>query len=567
MNEHGFLSLAGVSVGGQSVRLKGTVFCLALLLCQPEAQEAHNRYSPDDITVTRWVDPTGSKPLTAADWMREHPRTPIEMTPVWSGRGQRGTVLFLIRDYLWESLGTAMMEYIEQLESEGWSVTATVVQGGGPESLKEVISNQCPAGEGVFAVGNLPVAWFQIHSDWGYEEFPCDLYYMDLDGEWEDLFYHDVIAGRDTLLPGADGIFDTHRGRVAPDVWLGRLEASTISWGDEEWLLQNYMEKNLAYRRGGLRLPQRALSYVDDDWSDCTTVGLDSIYEHVTVSNDPEETRASDYEERLLDGYEWIHVMVHSWPGGHSFKYNNGQSWDTFYAWDLFHTMDAEVHFLNLFACSNARYTDANYMAGVYVMAGSTGLGAIGSTKTGSMLFFEEFYEVLGNGGTLGEAYLDWFQKMAEDGFEPWQRDWFYGMTIIGDPTLRITLDLDDEPPTLITDLSISVDQDSLCLQWSPATDNVWIDHYVVYRFEEAFQLVGAHDSLATVLEVSFWDRLPGESTFPVYYLVRARDGAGNLADDSNRVGVTNYDLGIRVPTPNVSPRNRSDHSRAGSVP
>ena len=32
-------------------------------------------------------------------------------------------------------------------------------------------------------VGDLPAAWYECEI-WGHEEFPCDLYYMDLDGSW-----------------------------------------------------------------------------------------------------------------------------------------------------------------------------------------------------------------------------------------------------------------------------------------------------------------------------------------------------------------------------------------------
>ncbi len=46
-------------------------------------------------------------------------------------------------------------------------------------------------------IGNLPVPWFQLIDDWNsngrrgpdkhYEEFPCDLFLMDLDGTWLEI--------------------------------------------------------------------------------------------------------------------------------------------------------------------------------------------------------------------------------------------------------------------------------------------------------------------------------------------------------------------------------------------
>jgi hypothetical protein len=459
-------------------------------------------------------------------------------------------MLFLVSQAVWDTLACTLEEYLDQVESEGWGVTAVTVQGGSAASLRDYIAAQVPQPSGVFMVGSLPVAWFQILDGFnakgergGYEEFPIDLYFMDLNGTWEDLYTHTVGATGDTLIPGPDGIFDLHTGWVTPEIWVGRLDASTISWGQEEALLENYFTKNLAYRRGGLRLPQRGISYVDDDWCSWTTVGLDSVYDDVTVVNDPNVTRALDYEPRLREGFEWVSVFVHSWPRGHTFKYNNGQDWDTFYAWDLYHSMDAKASFFNLFACSNARYTDANYMSGVYVMAGTWGLGAVGSTKSGSMLAFEEFYAPLGEGSTLGGAYLEWFQDMAWNGFESWERAWFYGMTLTGDPTLLPALPADDQPPTPVTDLHISLAPDSVSLSWSPASDNLWLDQYVVYRMEDAYRPAAPGDSVAAVRDTCYAEGIGLGFFQGTYYTIRARDGAGNLSPESERVGALGFNL------------------------
>jgi hypothetical protein len=482
--------------------------------------------------------------------MAEHPILPLHTEVVRTSPGGRGALLFLVSQDMWDALAPTLQEYLDQVESEGWEVTAVTVQGGGAASLRDYIASQIPQPSGVFMVGNLPVAWYQILDGFndrgergGYEEFPIDLYFMDLNGSWEDLYTHTTGAGGDTLVPGPDGIFDRHFGWVSPEVWVGRLDASTIIWGQEEALLENYFAKNLAYRRGGLRLPLRGISYVDDDWCSWTTVGLDSVYEEVVVVNAPNVTRARDYRPRLVEGFEWVSVFVHSWPLGHTFKYNNGQNWDTFYGWDLYHSMDAKANFYNLFACSNARYTDANYMSGVYVMAGTWGLGAVGSTKSGSMLDFEDFYAPLGQGYTLGEAYLEWFQGRAWNGFDPGERAWFYGMTLTADPTLRPALPPDVDPPTAVTDLAISFSPDSVHLAWSPASDDLWLDHYVVYRFREAWKEVGAGDSVAVVSEPGYTEAPPLGFFQGTYYVVRACDGAGNLAPESNRVGAFSYQL------------------------
>ena len=67
------------------------------------------------------------------------------------------------------------------------------------------------------------------------------------------------------------------------------------------------------------------------------------------------------------------------------------------------------------------------------------GLGEIGSTKTGSMLDFEYFYEPLGEGSTLGEAFRDWFTFITENGVTFDELCWHYGMALLGDPFLKPT--------------------------------------------------------------------------------------------------------------------------------
>ena len=77
-----------------------------------------------------------------------------------------------------------------------------------------------------------------------------------------------------------------------------------------------------------------------------------------------------------------------------------------------------------------------------YALGGGSGLMAIGSTKEGAMLSFDAFYGPLGKGASVGESYKSWATRTLEDYFGSWARNvsraWFYGMTIIGDPTLSL---------------------------------------------------------------------------------------------------------------------------------
>jgi hypothetical protein len=164
---------------------------------------------------------------------------------------------------------------------------------------------------------------------------------------------------------------------------------------------------------------------------------------------DEETTRVADYRPRIdTAAYQWIALCAHSWPGGHAMKYARGTRWDWFYATAI-PGLNPQACFYNLFACSNLRFTEDGYCGGMYVFRTATGLGAVGSTKTGSMLEFQDFYLPLADGAPLALAFREWFWWRAVDGIEPWERSWFYGMSLAGDGMLRPRL------PAALTEASL----------------------------------------------------------------------------------------------------------------
>jgi hypothetical protein len=99
-------------------------------------------------------------------------------------------------------------------------------------------------------------------------------------------------------------------------------------------------------------------------------------------------------------------------------------------------TADPPVMFYNLFACGPGRFTDENYLAGSYIFHTTYGLITIASSKSGSMLNFVDFTTPLGQGKTIGEAFYDWF--VAQAPYAQWEKEWYYGLVTLGDPTLRV---------------------------------------------------------------------------------------------------------------------------------
>ncbi|MBN2491290.1 MAG: hypothetical protein JXQ29_10630 [Planctomycetes bacterium] len=388
------------------------------------------------IEVTRWDDPH-TRPDTYAEYLAARARHALDapfaaevvyVSPpgIYAGT-QR--IDMLVASPLETALEPELTQYAQDLEAEGWGVVIWKCTGGTPPEVRAFLQGRRAEAQilGSMMIGDLPVAWYEMDDDFNntHSEFPSDLYYMDLDGTFGD--------------GDQDGKFDSHdvspTGDQRPEIFLGRLRASPLAgtWGTEVELLRNYFAKVHAYRAGTLSAPRQALAFQDDDWYTMATEQAKAYATVVTVS-DKYETTAANYQARLLESYHSVVVCAHSSPSGHSFKVpaSSGGSLSNTALWAL----DPPGLFYNLFACSNARYTSTRYMGGVYIFVKSTGLIAVGTTKTGSMLSFGDYYASLGRHDTFGEAFRSWFARRWP--YSLTARRWFYGMTLLGDPTLRI---------------------------------------------------------------------------------------------------------------------------------
>jgi len=258
---------------------------------------------------------------------------------------------------------------------------------------------------------------------------------MDLDGRWFD---------RD-----ADGMYEGHTdgtGDMEADIWVGRLFALNLTdhGATEVAMMNNYFDKNHCYRTKELRLHDKALAYIDNDW--CMWDWEDEValaYPTTDAVTDPYETTREDYMERVREStdnrYENLLICSHSSPSVHALYWGMGPyDYSLFYNYEI-EDIDVEVHFYNLFACSNSRYVENDDMGDWYIFQSTYGLLSVGSTKTGSMLCFYDYYAPLREGASFGEAFLDWCINDIETCAGSDSRPWFYGMTLLGDPTLKLS--------------------------------------------------------------------------------------------------------------------------------
>ena len=415
-------------------RTIGLCFLFVFFLCGNSPTAKRSLHSPVDIQKVKkieWIDPWGREPTGYSEFLKtQPPPQPLKIENLRRFEKERvnykrrlsSLVLVIVNSHLYTHIQSSITQYQNDLIADGYSVEVVLWSGGSPFDLRSYLQIRFPEGlMGAVLIGDLPVSWFE----YGTAEFPCDLYLMDLDGTWQDF---DV-----------DGILDTHTngsGDVSPEIWIGRLDPSRLTWGGQAHLLHNYFTKNHDYRSGTLSLPHRALAFVDDDLESFEDCHLSQTYGDVTTINSSNQTTATEYKSRLLQDYEFIHVCTHSSCWAHTFRINyNPFEGQSVFNYEI-HALDPHALFYNLFACSNTRFVETNCLGNWYIFGDEYGLAAVGSAKSGSMLYFQFFYLPLGQGKSIGASFKDWFCVMGDDGFEPWEISWFYGMNILGDPAL-----------------------------------------------------------------------------------------------------------------------------------
>jgi hypothetical protein len=167
----------------------------------------------------------------------------------------RQRVLVVVEDRLASPLDAALAQYRDDLQAEGYAVDVStdVRRDSSPLQIRTMLQKALAAEPGLVGavlIGDIPALLFNTKKQQGdpyWHDYLSDLYYMDLDGVWED--------------SDGNGVYDAHHGHRSPEIWVSRLRTDTLaSLAGEVDLLQRYFVRNHAYRTGIEELPpSRAL--------------------------------------------------------------------------------------------------------------------------------------------------------------------------------------------------------------------------------------------------------------------------------------------------------------------
>lgn len=269
-----------------------------------------NKQDGQSIEKLIWYAPEGKLPGTYDEYLKRHPQTPARFSSPFEVKpavfSENNSLSILVNETLYPFISDSISQYLSDLESEGYQVFLQQVSGGTPAEIKLWIQSRYSLGStGILFIGDITAAWAEVSGD----QFPSDLFYMDLDGTWQD--------------NNADGVYEVHTagsGDMGPEVYVGRIYATTLEYDSEANMVNDYFTKAHAYRTGNLTQPWRGLEYVEEDWFDMN-VNLNMIYgANVTRHDYGYFTTADDYLNQMDHGQHFVQVCVHSYSGGHFFS-------------------------------------------------------------------------------------------------------------------------------------------------------------------------------------------------------------------------------------------------------
>jgi hypothetical protein len=338
---------------------------------------------------------------------------------------------------LYDSLQSSITTYAEDVHAlYGYGVCLETVTNPNPEQVKSLIISYSGNLRGVLFVGDLSEAYYEINNDYGeygYKNWPCDLFFMDLDGQWSD--------------SDNNSIYDLHTGNVAPEIFLARMTTCGMaSTEDEISLIKKQLAKSHNYWwKSSFNSSDSTLCYIDKDWRSSPNFLKTSFspiygYDHIKDIRygRPSEFSPSDYINRLSqNNYGFTLLAAHSSQKLHSFTNGVVRLNDI-------KNNDSNCYLFNLFCCSACDWTEGNgYLGGAYLFNNGKTIAVIGSTKIGGMQGGIHLYSQFPS-NNIGESYLYWWHAHCGNTHSSGVISWNYGMTILGDPMVWLGYKIND---------------------------------------------------------------------------------------------------------------------------
>lgn len=352
--------------------------------------------------------------------------------------------LIIVKQSIYNSLSSDIKTYAEDVHTVyGYGICVETVTDDTPEDIRSLIQYYQEDLCGVLLVGDISCAIYEIendHNQYGYRHWPCDLFFMDLDGTWAD--------------SDSNGRYDSHTGNVAPEIFLGRLSAYGLSsYGNEVDLIRRQLQKSHKYWwKASFHAQQTTLNYICNvDWKH--SFPADTIKKVFSTHNITDVRcevdscfSASDYLSKISSNiYGFTHLAAHSEPTALYFNIDSNTE-EVIHNYDI-KNINSSNYAYSLYCCSACNWKLGNtngYIGGAYLFNNGKTITVLGTTKTGGMRStkIKYFYPHLVS-SSLGEAFVNWWNHFGNSHSHSCI-SWYYGMTILGDPTIDFRYQVSD---------------------------------------------------------------------------------------------------------------------------
>lgn len=338
--------------------------------------------------------------------------------------------LIIAENSICDTLINELRTYSEDVHAiYGYGIYLVSLENATAAQLRSLIisyqNNLC----GVLLVGDVGEAWYEIDQDpltGYYEKWPCDLYFMDLDGTWTD--------------SDNNGIFDGHSGNQNPDIFLARLSTVGLSGlGSESALIKRQLSKSHDFWwKSSFQSPETALNYVGQNINFCPNgqylypVFASHNYVDIRYNNYP--ISSTDFLTRLNSGnYGLTHLVCHSTTTSHEIT-RAGQNVQTS---DVINNTSGNYAII-LFCCYACYWKSSQpyYLGGAHLFNLGKTMAVIGTTKESALGGASFLYSAF-PAQNLGNAYLHWWTEINGETHTPDNVCDHYGITLLGDPTIN----------------------------------------------------------------------------------------------------------------------------------
>lgn len=367
-----------------------------------------------------------------------------------SGKPYDNTVLVLVNNTLNSSINSYFTTFVNDIKY-GLKCNASLYvypDSWNNASIRNFLNNtyQNFGLRGAILVGRAPQFTYN-HSYYSPPinyQFVWDYYYMDLDCVFND--------------SDADGFMDTMSGNIGPEIWVSRIDASSLS-GNETAYYIDFFTRNHQVRNVGSRGAQKGLLWVDDTWGSTTGSSnrIDQCFARLYNSSnrvlfDQEtQTNRSIYLTNLTADYEWLWTCIHSSASWHAFEENQ----KGVYNWSDYieiNSTSKNMIFYNLYCCYTGNYAAPDYLAGYYIFGNTKGQVSIANSRSGGFLYgTHDFFYDLSTGYCIGDAWKHMYALGYSQSFttpfpsnNPMAHNLYWknlteGNNLFGDPTLQNT--------------------------------------------------------------------------------------------------------------------------------